>query len=245
VCWLDLTLPSIEENLALDEALLLLAETGSLSPTLRFWEVDRPAVVLGMNSCLADEVNLGVCQRERVAVARRCSGGGTVVLAPGCLVFSLILPMTDGTALNARHSVTTVLSRIAESFQQRGIAVQLAGISDLVWQQRKVSGNSQRRLRRYFLHHGTLLYDFDIALVERYLPIPARQPEYRQNRPHREFLTNLPMTRGELLACVRRAFEAEHLFADHVPPASGSQLLAAVTDLVQNKYARPDWLRRR
>jgi len=42
VQFLDLTLPTPEENLALDEALLTLAEQTDGSEVLRIWEVAAP-----------------------------------------------------------------------------------------------------------------------------------------------------------------------------------------------------------
>jgi len=46
--YLDLTLPSPAENLALDEALLEEAEaSGRPTETLRLWEPRQPAVVVG------------------------------------------------------------------------------------------------------------------------------------------------------------------------------------------------------
>lgn len=235
--YLDLTLPSIEENLALDEALLLQAERGESGPVLRLWEMQRPAVVLGMNSRLTEEVSLDACRRDGVSVVRRCSGGGTVVLGPGCQVFSLILPTAGRNPLAVRESMQAVLERIIQELARFALDVQFAGISDLVWQQRKVSGNSQRRLRHYFLHHGTLLYDFDSELAERYLPMPKRTPAYRQGRCHRDFLTNLPLQRSELAECLRRAFGASAHRLDW--PESLTQ------QLVRERYSQADWLRRR
>lgn len=233
--WLELTLPTIEENLALDEALLVQAEQGEGGAVLRFWELPRPAVVLGMNGRVSEEVYQGACGRDDVALARRCSGGGTVVLAPGCLVFSLVLP-GDG-ILDVRRSVHGVLQRLADTLRTDGLEVALAGVSDLIWHNRKVSGNAQRHLRCYFLHHGTLLYDFDAELAERYLPLPTRIPAYRQGRSHRDFLTNLPVQRDELLGMVRQAFGASVLRRDW--PALLTQ------QLVREKYSRPEWLTRR
>ncbi len=63
-------------------------------------------------------------------------------------------------------------------------------------QNRKFSGCSQRRMRHTLLHHGTLLYAFDLDRVSRYLRQPVRQPVHRQARTHAEFLTNVPL-RGD------------------------------------------------
>ncbi|MCS7015855.1 MAG: lipoate--protein ligase family protein [Gemmatales bacterium] len=235
--YLELTLPTIEENLALDEALLLQAERGEGGAVLRCWEIDRPAVVVGMNGVLASEVRLDVCRGDDIPVARRCSGGGAVVLAPGSLVFALVLPMNEGSVLAVREAVLSILGALAQALRVWGVETYPAGSSDLVWQGRKVSGNSQRRLRRYFLHHGTLLYNFDVELAERYLPLPPRTPAYRQGRGHREFLANLPLPRQNLLACLRQAYAAQTPRSDW--PAT------LVEDLVRERYACRDWLKRR
>jgi lipoate-protein ligase A len=100
-----------------------------------------------------------------------------------------------------------------------------------------VSGNAQQRKRNYLLHHGTLLYDFDPAISERYLRIPARQPEYRQQRRDSAFLTNLPLKREELASRLRQAFGAEQELTDWPRELT--------RELVVNSYGREDWTRRR
>jgi lipoate-protein ligase A len=72
------------------------------------------------------------------------------------------------------------------------------GHCDLSLYGRKVSGNAQRRTQTAILHHGTILYNFDAARVERFLKQPHRQPQYRAGRAHREFLGNLPLAADEI-----------------------------------------------
>src|SRR5262245_31374549 len=74
---LDLTAPSVDENLALDEALLLTAEAGEGGEVLRFWEWPTPAVVLGAGGSIHIDVNSGACRDNGVSIHRRASGGGT------------------------------------------------------------------------------------------------------------------------------------------------------------------------
>ena len=71
---LDRTLPTLAENLALDEALLLDAEAGG-PEVLRLWRWEQPAVVLGAGGRLADDVDEDACRADGVPIQRRSSGG--------------------------------------------------------------------------------------------------------------------------------------------------------------------------
>ena len=97
--FLDVTMSSLAENLALDEALLLAAESGDGGEILRFWEWPAPAVVVGAGGRLADDVDEAACIAEDVPILRRSSGGGTVLLGRGCLLYTLILSYERDPAL--------------------------------------------------------------------------------------------------------------------------------------------------
>jgi lipoate-protein ligase A len=237
VKFLDRTLPSLEQNLALDEALLLEAEAGTGSEILRFWEWERPAVVLGAASRFAAEVFEPACLADGVQIARRASGGGTVLLGPGCLCYSLVLPYRRSRNLEGvRNSYRYILGTVGEALVALAPDVQMAGISDLAAAGRKFSGNSQARKRAHLLHHGTLLYAFDADCAARYLPMPARRPDYRGNRTHSAFLTNVPVTAEILKNRIRSAWDASDQITDWPSKRVG--------ELVREKYGQQGWTRR-
>src|SRR5262245_42939784 len=93
VRYLERTLAGIAANLALDEVLLIAAEERGAGPVLRIWEPDELAVVLGASGRLHDDVLVAACRAEGVAIARRPSGGGTVVVGPGTLNVAVVLPV--------------------------------------------------------------------------------------------------------------------------------------------------------
>ncbi|MFQ3593952.1 MAG: lipoate--protein ligase family protein [Gemmataceae bacterium] len=234
----DCTLPTPEENLALDEALLLTAEerpgTGEV---LRFWELPTQAVVLGSGGIVADDVQIAACEAAGIPIRRRSSGGGTVLLGPGCLCYSLVLAYERHPALGEiGRSYRWILDKVIEGLGVPGLAVQ--GICDLTWGDRKCSGNAQQRKRYHLLHHGTLLYRFDLSCVTSFLTLPPRRPDYRADRPHEDFVCNLPLSRAELIARVTAAWDVV-LTQRFVLP------LERVADLVATKYARVEWNRRR
>jgi lipoate-protein ligase A len=234
---LEQTLPSLADNLALDEALLLQAEEGG-GECLRLWHWPSVAVVLGAGCRLAEDVNEAVCQTDGVPIQRRSSGGGAVLLGPGCQLFSLVLCYDRHPALgDIHHSYRYILGKIAEALATLAPGIEPAGISDLAIAGRKFSGNSQQRKRRHLLHHGTLLFDFDVSRIGRYLKEPQRQPEYRQQRSHGEFVRNFPAGETAIKDCLCRAWQATTTMED-MP-------LDLVKKLTEEKYNHSDWIRRR
>ena len=53
------------------------------------------------------------------------------------------------------------------------------------------------------LHHGTILYDFDIRRIRNSLREPIRQPGYRRGRTHDHFVVNAPISLEALLEGLR------------------------------------------
>src|SRR6266568_2397839 len=80
---------SAAANLALDEQLLLTKTSSSLG----FWESEQPVVVLGRSGRITEQVNQQACAVDNIEILRRCSGGGAVVLGPGCLNYSLLFSL--------------------------------------------------------------------------------------------------------------------------------------------------------
>ena len=234
--FLDLTLPTLAENLALDEALLVDAETCGPA-LLRIWNWSQYAVILGAGGKLNEEIEAAACEADGVSVARRSSGGGTVLLGPGCLLYSLILPYERHTALkDVNACYRHVLGEMAEALTGLAPNISQAGTSDLACAGRKFSGNSQQRKRTHFLHHGTLLFAFDLAKIARYVKQPPRQPAYRQGRGHDAFLMNLPATAIELTLRLRRQWQAVKSL-ETWPEEK-------VAELVREKYGRDKWTMR-
>jgi lipoate-protein ligase A len=234
---LDLTLPTLAENLALDEALLLDAEAGG-PEVLRFWEWRSHAVVLGAGGKWAAETDSAACQRDGVPILRRSSGGGAVLLGPGCLLFSLVLAYERQPSLADLHaSYRFILGTLADALNALVPGVAPAGISDLAIGAQKVGGNSQQRKRTHLLHHGTLLCSFDLEQIPRYLAHPPREPEYRAKRPHLEFVTNLNVPVEQVKQCLRAAWQANEL----LPTWPRER----VRRLMDEKYGRSDWHLRR
>jgi lipoate-protein ligase A len=232
---LDLTLPSPAENLACDEALLDWCEENGGEEILRFWESAETFVVAGYANKIAAEVNVAACNKKKIPIFRRCSGGGTVLQGAGCLNYALILRIKENSPLAGISSANKFIMErnrdVLETFV--GQTVKVRGHTDLALNGLKFSGNSQRRKKNFLLFHGTFLLNFDLALVSELLRTPSKQPDYRQSRSHGEFLTNLNLSADKVKAALKKSWNAIEKLKAY--PKSEIQRLAA------QKYSTDEW----
>jgi len=191
--------------------------------------------VIGRGNRPGREVNLEYCRREGIPVLRRDSGGGAVLLDPGCLCYSLILRIERHPSLAAADSANRwMLGRTAAAISRAcEVAARMEGDSDLALGGRKVAGHAQRRLRRSVLLHGSILLRPDPDRMGRVLREPERQPAYRAGRGHGDFVTGLACRAGSLISTMRQEWEA-----DRVTRLDEERVRA----LAAARYGDPKWL---
>ena len=233
--YLELTFADPARNLACDEALLDLFEMEHIDDgLLRLWQPENYFVVLGHSKRLRAEANLPACLAAGIPILRRVSGGGAVLQGPGCLNYSLILDGKTHDVRNIEAGFRYVLERHRQLIGELASEdIRIAGISDLTVAGRKFSGNSQYRKSRYVLVHGTFLLKLDLSMIDRCLHLPAKQPEYREHRPHLDFVTNLGLDPIRIRSGLRECWRAADTF-DATP-------LDQVERLVNMRYGLEEW----
>lgn len=235
---LDYTHPDPVWNVAMDEALLERRNAGGGRALLRFWEPAEPMVVIGRSSRIASEVKLDTCQSDGVPVVRRCSGGAAIVSAPGCLMYAVFLPYTKYPSLKLLDQAHRfVMGTIQQAISRLGIATEFRGTCDLVLRNRKFSGNAMRVTRDWLLYHGTMITSMELSLVSKYLGEPDRQPDYREQRAHDEFITQLPLSANRLKNVLIDEWNATVAVSDWAENETEK--------LVREKYALRSWNHKR
>eukprot|EP01083_Nonionella_stella_P152851 490412_1 len=96
---------------------------------------------------------------------------------------------------------------------------------------KKIAGNAQKISRDRFDHHTSWLWKYDIDAIDKYLTIPpkTKQPEYRNNRTHKEFLLPLHELFGDdihtledqLLDQLSELFDVQEVDLDYIFEISG------------------------
>jgi lipoate-protein ligase A len=165
-------------------------------PRVTVYRIEETAIVLGRSSKEEDELNVEAVLEDGVPVLRRRGGGCAVVLDPGNVIVSVVLPAMGSGKI--REYFSLISDWIIWGLGEAGFpGVEQRGISDLALEERKIAGASMEQKKNYVYYTTSVLYDPDIGLMEKYLKHPPREPEYRKHRTHAEFAASLKDQTGE------------------------------------------------
>lgn len=115
---------------------------------------------------------------------KRFSGGGCVVVDEETLFVTFIGDM-EGATPSKIHSFAE--DHLKATFDHLPFKLRE---NDYVLDDKKFGGNAQYITKSRFLHHSSLLWNWDPAKMS-LLKLPAKRPQYRESRDHEKFLTPL------------------------------------------------------
>ncbi|MCB1113968.1 MAG: lipoate--protein ligase family protein [Chlamydiia bacterium] len=166
----------IFQQLELEEAILragtgewLIVNTGA-----------PPAIVMGISGKPEELVE----PHSTLPMIKRFSGGGCVVIDEETVFVTMIGDMESPNPCKIHCHAETHLKKALFNLP---FALKQ---NDYILDDKKFGGNAQYITKNRFLHHTSLLWDYNPERMS-LLKNPKKQPEYRQNRPHHDFLTSL------------------------------------------------------
>jgi len=174
------------------------------------YKAHRIEVVLGRSSKIEEDVMVETCADDGIPLSRRRGGGGTVILSPGILILSIAGRST--LQYHLREHMNAVNRIIVDTLEQLGVdSPVIRGISDITLGMKKILGSSLYRRKDLVLYQGSLLVNPDLSLMKRYLKQPRKQPAYRKDRSHEDFVTSLhnegyEIPKVEIIDKLREAF---------------------------------------
>ncbi|RRO20756.1 lipoate--protein ligase family protein [Saccharopolyspora rhizosphaerae] len=160
-------------HMALDEVLAEEVGAGRRGPTLRFWEWESPAVVLGGFQSVRNEVDLEAARRHGVEVVRRITGGGAMFVEPGCTVtYSLYAPPSLVAGMSIAESYPFLDDWVLGVLRDLGLEVWYQPLNDIASEGGKIGGAAQKRMGSgAVLHHVTMSYSVDGAKLAEVLRV--------------------------------------------------------------------------
>ncbi|CAM5451925.1 lipoate--protein ligase family protein [Leifsonia shinshuensis] len=150
-------------HLALDEVLTTEVGEGRRGPTLRIWEWDEPAVVIGSFQSVKNEVDPVNAEKYGVQVVRRITGGGAMFMEAGSVVtYSIYAPADLVQGMSFADSYAFLDEWAVIALKSLGIDASYVPLNDITSPKGKIGGAAQKRLGSgAVLHHVTMSYDMD------------------------------------------------------------------------------------
>ncbi|WP_298227066.1 lipoate--protein ligase family protein [Gryllotalpicola sp.] len=236
-------------HLALDEVLTEEVAIGTRGPTLRFWEWDESAVVLGSFQSVKNEVDSDDSKKWGFDVVRRISGGGAMLMEKGTVVtYSLYVPADLVQGMTFADSYAFLDEWAIIGLRELGIDASYVPLNDIASPAGKIGGAAQKRIggaSGAVLHHVTMSYDMDGRKLSEVLRIGREKISDKGIASAAKRVDPLRsqtgLARDEIIARLEATFA--RLYGAK-PGALRPEELAAAEELVRTKFATDEWLYR-
>lgn len=149
-------------GLAVDEAL---ARCATKTTTLRLYTYASHCALVGRFQAVEHEVDVEACARRGVAINRRPTGGGAILMGADQLGVALACPARDGgRPVHARDAMRRFSAGVVTGLAGLGVEAAFRGKNDVAVDGRKIAGLGLCRTDRGgLLFHASILVDLDVA----------------------------------------------------------------------------------
>jgi lipoate-protein ligase A len=239
-------------HLALDQVLAEEVGAGRRKPTLRIWEWNEPAVVIGSFQSVKNEVDPVNAAKYGFGVVRRISGGGAMFMDAGAVItYSLYAPVELVHGMSFADSYAFFDDWVLVALRSLGIEAGYQPLNDITSPSGKIGGAAQKRLAGAnghggaVLHHVTMSYDMDGDKMVQVLRIGREKMSDKGTKSANKRVDPLRsqtgLSRAEIIDTMIGTFRSLHgLHDDELRPEE----LAAAQRLVADKFATQEWLYR-
>jgi lipoate-protein ligase A len=234
-------------QMALDQVLAEEVGAGRRGPTLRIWEWDRPAVVIGSFQSVRNEVDMENATKYGFEVVRRISGGGAMFMEAGSVItYSIYAPSELVEGMSFADSYAFLDEWVIVALKSLGIDAFYQPLNDITSSKGKIGGAAQKRLGAgAVLHHVTMSYDMDGDRMVEVLRIGREKMSDKGTRSANKRVdplrsqTGLP--RAEIIETLIATFTK--LYGSTSGEVTPDER-AKAEQLVAEKFGTQDWLYR-
>jgi lipoate-protein ligase A len=234
-------------HLDLDEVLAQEVGDGTRKPTLRIWEWDERAVVIGSFQSVKNEVDPENAEKYGFRVVRRISGGGAMFMDAGSVVtYSIYAPVDLVAGMTFADSYAFFDEWAVQALQSLGIDASYQPLNDITSPAGKIGGAAQKRLGNGgVLHHVTMAYDMDGERMTEVLRIGREKLSDKGTKSAAKRVDPLRsqtgLARTEIIDRMIETFREQHGLTDGEITA---EEYAAAEKLVVEKFGTDEWLYR-
>jgi lipoate---protein ligase len=194
-------------NIAFDEALIEAHKEGRIPDTIRFLRF-RPSALIGRHQFLSREVRISYCEAHGIEIGRRITGGGGLYLDEGQIGWELVFDRKHLGFSDLDGAARRICEAAAEGLARLGVQARYRPRNDIEVEGRKLSGTGGFFDGETLFYQGTLLIDFDPAIMTAVLNIPAEKLEKRALAAAGRRVVTLRELLGGSLPDLARIYEA-------------------------------------
>jgi len=164
---LEVSFDDLHYNLALEEAIFTNLPNSNYQMTVRFWQNPK-SVVVGRGQNLSHEVDVTYCLLNNIVLGRRISGGEAVFHDSGNLNISFFINRNDFPDLGDVDQLRGYFTElIFDSLVVLGFTnLKREGISNILYQDKKITESTGYLKKEWYLYHATLFYDTNLTHLE-------------------------------------------------------------------------------
>jgi lipoate-protein ligase A len=239
-------------GLAADEVVTRRQGAAASPPTVRLYTYASHAALVGRFQRAASEVRLDVCRAHGIAVNRRPTGGGAIIMGADQLGVALMLPAggVERTYDRVRELFQRFSGGLVEALATLGIQAQYRRKNDLEVGPKKIAGlGISFDPAGGLLFHASLLVDLDIPLMLSVLNTPFAKISDKAIATVAERVTTVRRETGrdvsmaEVRALVRDGYERT-LGVELAPGDFTEDERGEIDRLERERYRTAAWLER-
>jgi len=223
-------------NLALERYLFKRFENETEKYFVLFlWQNDK-CVVIGRNQNPYNQCNIEELRKNEVTLSRRETGGGAVFHDFGNLCFSFISPKSD-------YDIERNIRVIVDSLKSFNVFSEFSDRKDILVNGLKFSGNAFHSNQHYGLHHGTILLNTDLDMLDKILTVTQEKVEPKGIDSVRSRVVNLSNLNYEISTdalCnrIREQFICEYQCKDIIQYDENDIMEAAEDTIFKDLYTQ-------
>ncbi len=224
-------------NLATEEYLLK-----EIKEDVFYIYVNEPSIIVGKHQNTLAEINYNYTLSNNIPVYRRLSGGGTVYHDLGNLNFCFITNEKKGNLVNFdKHSAP-----IVKALENIGLTIEVGKRHDLGIADKKITGTASHVFKTRSIHHGTLLFNTDLIVLNRCLNTPEVKYSDRAVKSIRSEVTNISEFLEQPMTMEEFKFYIFNYLMSYFQEAKTSLLSfekdnEAINKLINDKYGNWEW----
>lgn len=209
------------------------------SHTLRLYTYGERCALVGKYQDVSSEINIGYCKAQDIAINRRPTGGGAIIMGKAQLGVAITMPLSEDFSL---LRLSTVFQRYSQGLllglERLGLRGEFKPRNDILVGGKKIAGLAFAVMGSAGLFHASLLADLEEEVMGKVLRI---SPSKRTSLTTASRELGRVVSTEELRQVVKEGYQKAFGIELVAEPVS-SQEMEEIISLEKAKYKSPIWI---